>query len=587
MEKSKDGENTNKVIYSDNTQDIKYVYTSLNNGVKEEIVLNKKPEKNVFSFQYDVEGTEAVEYDGNQILLVDKKEGNIVASISAPYVADADGNVSYDDVYMEMEKNKDGSYLIKLIVEEDYLKNENKYPVTIDPTVYWDNNSANINTSDNNPENFSAVAGSYRFYTGIDDEGYERTAYIQFSKALEQVKGKNIQYAVFEPVIAEITGNPVIQIKNTEGSCGFMALYQGNRPKLSQKTYGEYTCDNEPKDRIALYMTDIVRAAAVGGIITYGIALKTGNTGNGNTVAFYGPAEKNNEPLFYIGYSETIDVNATYNGSFSVSGNGQDESSISLEWEAYDGTDVYQIYARENEGDFKPVGITYGTEYAYACPSGLEKVDFRVLAIRKNEEQDVVNGEEDVLSNIVSFDKATDTSEDENGNDVTTVSYEQITWDTDGDGLEDGYEIWDFKTFWNKVTGVDAEGNNIYDLDTDKDGFPDSYEVFTLGTDPAVANPKYDENGKAVDSDGDGLSDIVEYENGHDEEHPEKVGTDPHLWDSDFDGVKDGDDFGSTNARKTDNLNVKGTNRGKSGKSVAGIIRKPYDRNRRNKQPGR
>lgn len=101
-------------------------------------------------------------------------------------------------------------------------------------------------------------------------------------------------------------------------------------------------------------------------------------------------------------------------------------------------------------------------------------------------------------SNIVSFKQNTDITQDEVGNDITTVLYEQTTFDTDGDGLEDGYEIWDFKTLWNTETSESTEENPVYNLDTDKDGFPDSYEVFTLGTDPAVAN----ETG--TDSDGDG-----------------------------------------------------------------------------------
>ena len=77
------------------------------------------------------------------------------------------------------------------------------------------------------------------------------------------------------------------------------------------------------------------------------------------------------------------------------------------------------------------------------------------------------------------------------------------------------------------------------------DGFPDGYEVFTLGTDPAVAN----ESG--ADSDGDGWTDLREY----------KEGTDPWLKDSDFDEIKDSDDFETTNPRKTDNPQNKGTDR--------------------------
>lgn len=75
-------------------------------------------------------------------------------------------------------------------------------------------------------------------------------------------------------------------------------------------------------------------------------------------------------------------------------------------------------------------------------------------------------------------------------------------------------------------TADSTEDNPKYEQDTDGDGLPDGYEVFTLGTDPAVAN---EEN---ADSDGDGWTDLKEYQKG----------TDPWLVDSDFDGINDKSD---------------------------------------------
>lgn len=132
-------------------------------------------------------------------------------------------------------------------------------------------------------------------------------------------------------------------------------------------------------------------------------------------------------------------------------------------------------------------------------------------------------------------------SGEENQDEAGT--YSAVTRDTDGDGLEDGYEIWDFKTKWNTETEDSTETEPKYVQDSDGDGLPDGYEVFTLGTDPAVKN----EDGK--DSDGDGWSDVREY----------REGTDPWLVDSDFDEVYDPDDFGTVNPRKTDNPQNKGT----------------------------
>lgn len=531
----------NKVSYSASTQDIEYVYTSLNNGVKEEIILKRKPEKNTFAFRYDWEGVEAVEYN-DYIFLADKKSGNIVASISAPYLSDVKGNISYDAVEMKLEKSRDGSYLINLTVEEDYLNDESRYPVTIDPTVYWNiNNSGYINSYDTNPEQPLAVPGTYRFYTGIDSEGYEKISYILCSDMIKEIKGKHIDYAVFEPVINDIEGKPVLGIKNVQGDCGFMALYQGNIPRLSSKTYGTTNCaGNKFGDRIALDMTEIVSEIAAGSLVSYGIALKTENTGNGNTLSFCGTAEEK-RPVFCIRYRETEDdAEAVYDGSFNISGKGRDENSILLEWEQNDDTDVYQVYARDTGGGFKSVGFACGTEYTYTWSSNAKKIDFRVIALKNDKGRDTANGNSDILSNIITFEKKTDTSASVGAEEVTKVTYEQVVADTDGDGLEDGYEIWDFKTKWNV-----QDTNRNFIVDSDGDGFSDSYEVFTLGTDPAVANTK------DKDSDGDGLKDIDEFNRG----------TDPHLADSDFDGLNDLNDYDSTDPRKTDNPDINGTDR--------------------------
>ncbi|MFR2367717.1 MAG: hypothetical protein ACLS8T_08495 [Anaerobutyricum sp.] len=165
-----------------------------------------------------------------------------------------------------------------------------------------------------------------------------------------------------------------------------------------------------------------------------------------------------------------------------------------------------------------------------------------------------------VLSNIVTFTKTEDTDTDGDGNETTTVTYEQTTVDTDGDGLEDGYEIWDFKTLWNTETADSTEENPVYEQDSDSDGFPDGYEVFTLVTNPVVAN----ETG--ADSDNDGWSNRKEYQEG----------TDPWLYDSDFDGLRDKDDVEDNNPRKTDNPRVNGTD--KSVASVAKVHKGLYDR---------
>ena len=82
----------------------------------------------------------------------------------------------------------------------------------------------------------------------------------------------------------------------------------------------------------------------------------------------------------------------------------------------------------------------------------------------------------------------------------------KIFFDTDGDGLSDGAEVY-------------THGTDPKKADTDGDGLSDRVEINTYGTDP-----------KKADTDGDGLSDAAEVNTN---------GTDPKKSDTDGDGVSD------------------------------------------------
>lgn len=104
--------------------------------------------------------------------------------------------------------------------------------------------------------------------------------------------------------------------------------------------------------------------------------------------------------------------------------------------------------------------------------------------------------------------------------------------DSDGDGLEDGYE-------------VHTSGTNPAMFDTDGDGFGDGDEIFTFGLDPLSEDTDGDgvndyleahdflTDATSPDTDGDGLNDYDELY---------VYATDPKGIDSDGDGVSDFDE---------------------------------------------
>ena len=354
----------------------------------------------------------------------------------------------------------------------------------------------------------------------------------------ERLKNKFISLAVLNVDIKEVVGNPVINIYTVEENWDISQVTWNTKPSNSDELISSQTGFEQGK-KYNLDVKKWVEKIAFGEIPeTYGIALCTGTEENMSYMRICGTAT-NKAPMFVVDYFDPIDMNGKYYGDFNITGEYQEDTGkIDLNWEDYgDGSgkevEEYMIATRKNDGDFKMVARTSDLEYSLDIDSDTTDMDVRLVAIRKDGKY---------LSNILSYSINSETGE-ENQDEAGT--YSAVTRDTDGDGLEDGYEIWDFKTKWNTETEDSTETEPKYVQDSDGDGLPDGYEVFTLGTDPAVKN----EDGK--DSDGDGWSDVREY----------REGTDPWLVDSDFDEVYDPDDFGTVNPRKTDNPQNKGTDR--------------------------
>ena len=172
-------------------------------------------------------------------------------------------------------------------------------------------------------------------------------------------------------------------------------------------------------------------------------------------------------------------------------------------WESTEDITEFALYGRyDEETEFKKISEAFSEdsisqedvikyEKAISSEKIAERADFRVVGKTKY-------GKE-ILSPVVSVKK-------------TDIGIEYAVFDTDQDGLEDGYEIWDLST--------DYKQN-----DTDGDGFWDGYEVLILCTNPLEVT-------EDADYDGDGLSNLEEMQRN----------TNPYVIDTDFDGRNDKED---------------------------------------------
>lgn len=111
-------------------------YKTLEDGIKEEIILASKPESNDFSFDFWIDNVQLKENTNiSYSPLFFDNEGNFLFHFSQPFAVDAKGNTTYDATY-RLSKGSKGKYVLVLSVNEDWLNDKNrKYPVTIDPTI--------------------------------------------------------------------------------------------------------------------------------------------------------------------------------------------------------------------------------------------------------------------------------------------------------------------------------------------------------------------------------------------------------------------------------------------------------------------
>ncbi len=567
----------NVVSYKSKNSDMEYRYTSLFNGVKEEIILDSKPESYDFEFDVKQENIE-LKLENKAIYLLDKETKEKVGYIMPPNIMDGEGNTDYESIRYEIEKNK-----IKVTVDEAYFENENLiYPITIDPTPVWFSgtlSTAVVNSMTyiagmnlhSSTLNLEKSCNTRQPYVGTEQRVYLDTSKIASGESFIQgpgdIKDKYIEQATLSIRENESSyKNGTVEIYKPEEAFDTKTITWNNQPKISERLIGSCKFTNTPGKAHLIDITEWAQDIASGVMEDTGMVFVAKEEGTGDS--FNGP-ELPGQGYMWISityrdidrYDASVSVNAEYNDSDStfdiqVEDNGinSKEQEAQKKEETSESLSVsgYKVFIRKDDSK-----IFECTDQGKSIPETIQisekgigkKFDLRLC---------VAYSDGTVMpSNIISFEKKKQENNDES---ATSEQYEQTTMDTDGDGLEDGYEIWDFKTMWNTETADSTEENPKYEQDTDGDGLPDGYEVFTLGTDPAVAN---EEN---ADSDGDGWTDLKEYQKG----------TDPWLYDSDFDGLRDKDDVGDNNPRKTDNPRLKGTDR--SVASAAKVHKGLYDR---------
>lgn len=126
-------EGDGKTTFTGIDENTDVVYKKLENGIKEDIVLQTKPENPpIYRFSFETDGMRLQEFEGSYYLF--DNEGFARLQIPKPFMVDAEGNRS-EGIKISFTKTSTG-YKSTVVPDFNWLTSpDRKYPVNIDPSI--------------------------------------------------------------------------------------------------------------------------------------------------------------------------------------------------------------------------------------------------------------------------------------------------------------------------------------------------------------------------------------------------------------------------------------------------------------------
>lgn len=262
------------VTYSNIKEDTDINIVSLENGIKENIILKEKPDSNIFEYQINVKGCypklDVIENDNDYASTVsfyNKNTDEKIACIQEAFMTDSslDGAYNNDCSYM-LKKAGKNKYILSLVVSKEYLEDQSRvYPVTIDPTVVWTSASyindtyvaagrqcmANYSSSSN------LVVGRYQ-----NEYNY---SYISFPYLYSYCKNRSV-YSVrlYLTETAESDAGKKIQLFKVNGTWNANTLTYDSRPAVESNAYASITTSGRDGTGTGISLDSYVRELCSG-----------------------------------------------------------------------------------------------------------------------------------------------------------------------------------------------------------------------------------------------------------------------------------------------------------------------------------
>ena len=349
---------TQEVLYENVFPNVDLQYIVSPTKLKENIIIKSNSAQNSFTVNYNIGELIAEVVNNKTINLM--AENEVIYTITAPYMYDANGAIS-EDVLLSVDKNKNGKLRINITVDSEWLQaEERKFPVVVDPSIVESNAEdipATCISSNYATTNYGDIGSELRITK--EDSTYG-TSYALLNMA-DLVINSNVGYVVSIklnlPLNSSVSSNINVYLHEIASEWNETSVTWNSKPTIST-TVSDYCSLTTSSTSMSFDITKLY-SKWISGNGSNGVALKLNDNGN---VTFR--SEDSENPVILMNYLSTAGIDEEFSYSEfdmgtagyvyinNLSGNlvlTRDEFDTTGESYPYDFTKTYNSFGYYNE----------------------------------------------------------------------------------------------------------------------------------------------------------------------------------------------------------------------------------------------
>lgn len=308
---------SSEVIYKNVYENVDLQYIAAPTGIKENIILNSADVQTEFIAEYKANGLSPVQVS-DQIIELRTEDGTVVYTVSAPFMYDADGEIS-ESVTLSLTEVKNNKFTVKITVDAEWLSAEERvFPVVVDPAIQTEQKTAVMDSAfvaKGSPTKCYYAYGlqhdgedSGSLYVGNMGGSYGLTqSYLKFDKLPMLSVADKVVEAQLQIVLYKCENGLQLDVKKVTSAWDTNKVTWNTKPSVDNTVldYKILTNSNDSK-WLNFEITDLVRGWYSGEYTNHGISLSTDKTASAKAWIFSSRfdenAQKQYRPILRIRY---------------------------------------------------------------------------------------------------------------------------------------------------------------------------------------------------------------------------------------------------------------------------------------------